>query len=148
MKKSSRLRSLKVSDGFRSFVIGQLEALGGLVPKSMFGGVGLYSNGLFFGIVAGDVLYLKADDVNRSDFEQAGARPFQPYRDRAGTMTYYAVPVGVLESEPELLEWARKAVEAADRAATAPRARPRPKPGSSPRSRARGGSRTRSRRGR
>ena len=35
-------RSLKVSDGFKSFVLDQLEELGDVMPKSMFGGVGLY----------------------------------------------------------------------------------------------------------
>jgi DNA transformation protein len=111
---------MRVSDGFRSFVLGQLEAVGGLVPRSMFGGVGLYADGLFFGIIAGDVLYLKADDFTRPEFERAGAEPFRPYADRAGTMKYYAVPVGVLESEAELLQWAQKAIEAAERSGAEP----------------------------
>lgn len=107
-------------------MVDQLEALGRIVPRSMFGGVGLYCDGLFFGIIASDVLYLKADDANRPDYERAGASPFRPYADRAGTMQYFSVPVGVLESQPEVLEWARKAVAAAERAARAPLGRSRP----------------------
>ena len=91
-------RSLRVSDGFRSFVLDQLEPLGPVVAKSMFGGVGLYCDGVFFGLIALDVLYLKVDATNRGDYEAAGARPFRPFPDRAGTMKYYAVPVDVLES--------------------------------------------------
>ena len=83
----------------------------------MFGGVGLYCDGVFFGILARDVLYLKVDDRNRGDYERAGMKPFKPYPHRAGTMRYYAVPVGVLEARLELVEWARKAVAAAARAA-------------------------------
>lgn len=94
-------------------MVDQLEPLGDVLSRSMFGGVGLYCRGVFFGIIAGDVLYLKADDGNRSDYERAGMAPFKPYADRAGTMQYYAVPVGVLETTPELVEWARKAVAAA-----------------------------------
>jgi len=123
MKKRARLRSLRVSDGFKSYVVDQLEALGHIAARSMFGGVGLYCDGRFFGIIASDVLYLKADDVNRPVYERAGALPFRPYADRAGTMQYFSVPVGVLESQPEVLEWARKAVAAAGRA---PAGRSRP----------------------
>ena len=120
MNKRSRLRSLRVSEGFKSYVIDQLEGLDRLVARSMFGGVGLYCDGLFFGIIASDVLYLKADEVNRPAYARAGAAPFRPYADRAGTMQYYSVPVGVLDSQPEVLEWARGALAAAARAARAP----------------------------
>ena len=94
-----------------SFVLAQLEELGELTARTMFGGVGLYCGGIFFGIIARDQLYLKTDSRNRADFEQAGSRPFQPYPDRPGTMQYYEVPLAVLESAPELVEWARQAVE-------------------------------------
>jgi DNA transformation protein len=115
------LRSLHVSDGFKSFVLDQLEELGDVTPRSMFGGVGLYHGDVFFGILARDTLYLKVDDRNRRDYEEAGMSPLQPYAGRAsrprsepgGTMRYYAVPLEVLESPIELAAWARKAIAAA-----------------------------------
>lgn len=116
MSRQSRPNPLRVSPAFRQFVLDQLEGLDGVMPRAMFGGVGLYCDGLFFGIIAGDVLYLKVDEVNRPDYEKAGMRPFKPYPDRAGTMQYYSVPVDVLESALELEEWARKAVAVARRA--------------------------------
>jgi DNA transformation protein len=116
-----KLRSLHVTDGFRSFVLDQLEELGDVTARAMFGGVGLYRRGLFFGIIARDTLYLKVDDGNRPDYERAGAKMFKPYRDRPGTMHYYAVPVDVLESPLDLSQWARKAVAAAERAGAPPR---------------------------
>lgn len=79
----------------------------------MFGGVGLYHDDVFFGILARDTLYLKVDESNRADYEAAGMAPFKPYADRGGTMRYYAVPLEVLESALELAAWARKAVAAA-----------------------------------
>jgi DNA transformation protein len=110
-------RSLKVTDAFRAFVLDQLEELGDVTSRSMFGGVGLYCRGLFFGIIARDVLYLKVDDQNRPDYEHAGMKPFKPYADRPSTMQYYPVPLAVLESSLDLARWARKAVAAAERAA-------------------------------
>jgi DNA transformation protein len=106
-----------VTDAFRTFVLDQLEALDAVTSRAMFGGVGLYCRGLFFGIIARDSLYLKVDDQNRPDFVNARMQPFRPYPDRPGTMQYYAVPVDVLESAPELSRWARKAVRVAERAA-------------------------------
>lgn len=110
--------SLAVSNGFRQFVLDQLDELD-VTAKSMFGGVGLYGRGVFFGILArNDTLYLKVDDTNRPDY--ADASPFKPYADRPSTMRYYPVPVSVLESAPELVAWARKAIAAAERSASAP----------------------------
>jgi DNA transformation protein len=94
-------------------VLDQLEDLGDVVPRSMFGGVGLYSRGVFFGLIACDVLYLKTDDTTRPEYERAGMKPVQPYPGRTGTMQYYAVPVRVLEAASELVAWARKAVTVA-----------------------------------
>jgi DNA transformation protein len=113
---SSSTKRLAVSPGFRSFVLDQLADAGEVVPRSMFGAVGLYCRGLFFGIIAGDVLYLKADLETRADYDRAGSQAFRPFPDREGSMRYYAVPVEVLESPMELAGWARKAIGAADRA--------------------------------
>ena len=110
-----RLASLKVSDAFKAFILDRFEDLGDVVPRSMFGGVGLYWRGVFFGIIAQDTLYLKVDDENRSDYDRAGMKPFKPYAHRAGTMQYFAVPVSVLESASELAAWARKSIAVAER---------------------------------
>jgi DNA transformation protein len=111
--RGDRLRSLKVSDGFKSFVLDQLEELGDVAPKAMFGGVGLYRGGVFFGILARDTLFLKVDDNSRRDYERIGAKAFKPYARRRGSARYYAVPLEVLESPIDLAAWARKAIAAA-----------------------------------
>ncbi len=103
---------MAVSPGCRSFVIEQLEQVGSITSKSMFGGVGLYADGLFFALIADDRLYFKADDSNRLDFEAANMEPFSPYGD-GRTMQYYEVPVGTLEDVDELKIWAEKAIEVA-----------------------------------
>jgi DNA transformation protein len=109
------LRSLKVTDAFRTFVLDQLDGLDDVVSRAMFGGVGLYCRGVFFGILANDVLYLKVDDSNRRDYERAKMPAFKPYPDRSGTMEYFAVPIDVLENADEVAEWARKSVNVARR---------------------------------
>ena len=107
---------MSVSEGYKRFVMDQLEELGDVVPRAMFGGVGLYHRDVFFGIVAEDVLYLKVDDATRGDYERAGMGPFRPYPERGGgTMQYDAVPLDVLEDATELAMWARRAVAVAKR---------------------------------
>lgn len=110
-----RVNPLKTSETFRRFVLDQFEELGDVSPRAMFGGVGLYYRGVFFAIIAGDVLYLKVDDKTRADHVRAGMGPFVPYPERGGTMQYYAVPVDVLESPAELARWAKRAIAVAER---------------------------------
>src|SRR5690348_10910197 len=64
------LRSLSSSDSFTSFVLAQLEEVGDITARSMFGGVGLYHRGVFFALIARDTLYLKVGDANRADYDR------------------------------------------------------------------------------
>ena len=111
---ASKWRSLRSSDGFRQFVLDQLECVN-VHDRAMFGGRGLYSGEHFFGIIARDRLFLKVDAASRRRYEQAKMEAFRPYPDRPGSMQYYEVPVSVLESPPELERWAREAIAVAGR---------------------------------
>jgi len=105
---------MPVSDEYLTYVIDQLECLGPVQSRRMFGGAGLYLEGLFFAIVADDVLYFKVDDSNRGDYEAVGMGPFQPFPDKKAVMQYYEVPVDVLENRDILRDWAGKAVRVAE----------------------------------
>lgn len=104
---------MRVTDGFRAFVLEQLAGVTSLRARAMFGGVGLYADDVFFGILAADTLYLKVDDTNRGRYDVAGMTAFKPYAERAMTMPYYQVPVEVLEDPDELVAWARDSVRVA-----------------------------------
>jgi len=108
------LRTMAVSDGYLDYVLEQLSGLGRVVPRRMFGGVGLYLGERFFGLVFRDTLYLKTDDSNRSDYETRGMDRFRPFPDKPQlSMTYYAAPADILEDAEECTVWARKSVAAA-----------------------------------
>jgi DNA transformation protein len=115
---------MAVSESYKAYVLEQLQIVGPVIAKSMFGGVGLYHQGMFFGLIADDTLYLKVDDSNRKEFERAGARPFRPYGDDSYSMGYYEVPADALEDRSTLRDWVHKAVAVARRNATANRKRP------------------------
>jgi DNA transformation protein and related proteins len=105
---------MSVSDDFHSYVLEQLALLRGVTSRRMFGGVGLYAEGLFFGLIDDDVLYLKVDDSNRSEYTSRGMDAFRPFKDKPlYSMTYYEVPAEVLEEPEDLARWARKSCEVA-----------------------------------
>lgn len=108
-------------DGFIELCVELLQPLGPVRPRRMFGGHGIYVDGLFMALVIQNQLYLKTDDVSRERFVAAGCQPFS-YTTRAGerqVISYYRPPEDALESPPLMLPWARLALEAALRAANA-----------------------------
>jgi DNA transformation protein len=118
-----RFRSLRVTPEFRDFALDQLARVPTLRWKAMFGGVGIYSGERFFAILAGDELFFKVDDGNRAAYEAAGSEPFRPVLDRPVSMSYWRVPLEVLEDPHDLHAWALAAIRAADLAGAKPRKR-------------------------
>jgi DNA transformation protein and related proteins len=90
------------------------ELFGPIRARKMFSGYGIYHNGLMFGLVAADTLYLKADAENASHFEKEGLGRFE-YRngERVVKMSYYRAPAGIMEDREEAAMWARRSFEAA-----------------------------------
>jgi DNA transformation protein len=105
------LRAMAVNADFLRYVLDQLAGLGRVAARRMFGGVGLYHEERFFGLIAGDTLYLKVNDSNRGDYEARGMRRFRPFPDKPyWSMTYYELPADALEDADECAAWARKSV--------------------------------------
>lgn len=108
------------------FVTHCLELLGTLGParaRRMFGGHGLYVDDQFIALIAGETLYLKADDETRERFRAAGCVPFD-YATRDGrriVMAYWSAPQDAMESPALMLPWARLAMTSALRAAASRR---------------------------
>jgi DNA transformation protein len=103
---------MSVSGDHLAWIVDQLAELGPVTARRMFGGAGLYLDGVMFGIVMDDACFLRVDDSSRDAFVSRGCVPFEP---KPGTLStsYYAVPDDVLEDPGELAQWARRAVAAA-----------------------------------
>ena len=87
---------------------------GPVSARAMFGGHGLYRDGLIFGIVMDEAVYLKVDDATRADFEAAGCAPFiYDMQGKALPMSYWSVPAEAMDSPQAMLPWARRAYDAA-----------------------------------
>jgi DNA transformation protein len=105
---------MAVQPQYLAYVLEQLEALGNLHSRRMFGAVGLYSGELFFGLIDDDTLFFKSDSTNSAEYIARKMPRFMPFPDRPeAVMAYYQVPADVIEDAESLIAWARKAVAVA-----------------------------------
>ena len=106
---------------FLEFVTGQMAGLGAIASRRMFGGHGLYCDGLFIAIVTGGRLYFKADAQTQPAFEARGVRRFAySARGRAVQLMYYEAPTEVFDDGQAMRDWGRLALQAAVRARKPP----------------------------
>ncbi len=94
-------------------------------PRPMFGGHGIYADGLMIGLEADGTIYLRVDPRTLPAFEARGLKPFvyekngKPY-----AMSYRELPDTAFDDDSELRDWVKLAMEAARRVAAA---RPAPR---------------------
>ena len=97
-----------MQDSFVDFMLDQLQGLGAVHARSMFGGHGIYHGETFFAIVSEGRLYFKTGKENRPDYLAHGMQPFRP-SEKQTLKNYYEVPVDILEDAEQLARWAEKA---------------------------------------
>jgi DNA transformation protein len=98
------------------------SAFAPVTTRAMFGGHGVYRDGVIIAIVIDEAIYLKVDDATRAAFEAVGSQPFMyEAKGKSVPMSYWSVPEDALDSPQEFRPWAQRAWEAALR-------KPKPKP--------------------
>ena len=110
---------MAVQRQYLDYVLEQLGGLGAVRFRRMFGGVGLYSADLFFGLIDDDTLFFKTDESNAAPYQSRNMPRFMPPSDRPlGPFGYHQVPADIIEDAELLAAWARQsvAVAAASRA--------------------------------
>jgi DNA transformation protein len=96
------------------------EPFGAVVVKRMFGGHGIYADGLCFAIEADGEVFLKSDAESEAHYLAAGSRPFvYAMKGKALTMAYWRLPSPAYDDADELRRWADVGLAAARRAALA-----------------------------
>jgi DNA transformation protein len=109
---------MSVSSGFIELLQDALRDLAPVTARRMFGGAGLFTDGIMFGLVVDDVLYFKVDDANRPAYEAEKLEPFS-YGTKARRVitSYWRAPERLLDDPEEMRRWANEALGAAKRAA-------------------------------
>jgi DNA transformation protein len=96
------------------------EPIGPVAVRRMFGGHGVYAEGLCFAIESGGEVFLKADALSQPTFSVAGSTPFiYTARGKAMPTSFWRLPAIAHEEADELRRWATVGLEAARRAAAA-----------------------------
>jgi DNA transformation protein len=117
---------MRSTDEFAAYAVELLGVVGRVTARRMFGGYGVYCDGVMFALIADGVLYLKADAQSSAEFARAGSAPFvYEAAGRRRTMPYWRAPEAALESRAAAAPWARTALAAAlrSRSARCPRRR-------------------------
>jgi len=103
---------------FIEYLLELLHDMGAIEARPMFGGYGLFYDGLMFALIADEVLYLKTDEINRIDFENRDLRAFSYERKgKEILLSYNEAPGEVLDEPDEMCIWARNSIDAAKRSA-------------------------------
>jgi DNA transformation protein and related proteins len=120
---------MPVQAQYLAYVLEQLAALPALRSNRMFGGIGLYSDAIFFGLIDDDTLYFKTGPANVAQYLARKMPKFMPFPDKTGlVMGYHQVPADIIEDAESLVAWARQSVAVQ---LSVKAAKPARKPGSS-----------------
>jgi DNA transformation protein len=104
---------------FVFYVVDLMQSIGPVSAKFMFGGYGIFLEGLMFGLVADNVFYLKVDKETENEFKSKGLKKFTYKKQgKEFKMSYYQAPEEALEDGEEMSFWAAKAYSAARRVAS------------------------------
>ena len=88
-----------------------LASQDGIYARSMFGGFGLYQHGVIFGIIINDQPYFKVDATTQKQYQDHGSAPFcYNSKGKTITMSYWDVPVSILEDTDVIAEWMQQAI--------------------------------------
>ena len=103
------------SNTFAEFLREQLAPLGRVAMRRMFGKTGVFCEGVMFGMVTDNTLYVRVDDQNRAIFKEAESYPPLNYRKKGSTidLAFWRVPERLMDEPDELVVWSRAAPSAA-----------------------------------
>ena len=98
-------------------IIDLFAVFGRVSVRRMFGGFGIYADGMMFALASAGVIYLKTDDQTSAAFEREGMGPFTySARGRGQTsLSYWRLPDRLYDDPEELAGWARIALAVARR---------------------------------
>ncbi|MDT8446323.1 MAG: TfoX/Sxy family protein [bacterium] len=101
---------MAVSQDFLDYCLDQFAEMPELTFKRMFGGAGLYSQGVIFAALSDDRIFLRTDPLNLAAYQAEGAEAFAPMS--GSKMPYHELPPQVLENPASALQWGLEAYQA------------------------------------
>ena len=101
---------------FALYIADLLQGIGPVAAKPMFGGFGMFLDGLMIGLIADNTLYFKVDNESSAEFEAQGLEPFTYFKqNKPMQLSYWQAPEECLDNSDVMLEWGNKGFSAAIR---------------------------------
>lgn len=106
------------AEEFCRYVLDLTQTIGPVESRRMFGGYGIFLDGLMFGLIADNQLYLKVDAENKNQFVDEGLEAFAYLKKgKEMKLSYFQAPDDAMENSETMNQWANSAFSAALRAA-------------------------------
>jgi DNA transformation protein len=101
---------------FLEYVVESLSKYANVKARAMFGGYGLYSDGIMFALVAYDELYFKGDEFNKIFYEEQGSETFKyDAKGKVISMSYYKAISEIYDDEELMKKWLQSGLGASKR---------------------------------
>ncbi|MES2090574.1 MAG: TfoX/Sxy family protein [Pseudomonadota bacterium] len=109
-----RTKASAIKQAFSQHVVDQMAEFAPVQAKAMFGGFGIYWQGLMFALIVREQLYFKADEQSAGEFTSRGLGPFTyESKGKTASLKYYQAPPEVMEEPQQMAVWARLAYDCA-----------------------------------
>ena len=102
---------MAASTDYLDFILDQLSNWKTVNTKRMFGCVGLYADGLMFGIIAKETIFFKVDETNKEQYLNAGSETLKLFKNNSTVASFYEVPIEILEDSDQFVVWAEESLE-------------------------------------
>ena len=103
---------------YARYIVELMQSIGPVYSRKMFGGYGIFLDGLMFGLIVKNTLYLKADKHTEIDFTERGLEAFSYHKQgKEFKLSYFQAPDETLDSSEEMRDWANNAYAVAIKAA-------------------------------
>jgi len=111
---------MPLSPGFTDYAEELIAGFGKVEIRKMFGGAGVYRNGVGFGILDDDTFFIKADTALGAELKKQGSRPWSYSVKKDGTVrdiAYWSLPANAADDGDEASALAKRSFEIAKKAA-------------------------------
>ena len=106
-----------MANGFQDLLAELFDQIDGVSFRKMFGGIGIFRQGIMFALVDDETLYLRADETSSIDFKAESCGPFvYDGKNRPHIMPYWRLPERLYDEPDDFRRWALNAFAVAERA--------------------------------
>lgn len=95
---------------YLDFILDQLSNWKAINTKRMFGCIGLYADGLMFGVISKELVYFKVNASSKNNYLKLESKPLKLFKNNSIVASFYEVPIQILEDSSQFIIWAEESL--------------------------------------